>query len=180
MGACFLCACHDEEFVGPDAGLGKVIALSGEINQEMVSRVDDGGFCDQDVMGVYIVDYEGENPGELQLDGIRASNVRFTYDEAANRWNGAYDIYWKDKNTPIDIYGYYPYAHPESIDAYAFEVQKDQSREAENGRMGGYEASDFLWAKAEKVAPTERVIRLAFRHRMSAVRGDFLVRYYPF
>lgn len=170
VGICWFCGCQKDDLSGFEDSEKLAITLSGGIEQEMVSRVNDDGFCDEDVMGVYIVDYEGENPGELQLDGIRASNVRFTYDEAANRWNGAYDIYWKDKNTPIDIYGYYPYAHPESIDAYAFEVQKDQSREAENGRMGGYEASDFLWAKAEKVAPTERVIRLAFRHRMSAVR----------
>lgn len=170
VGICWFYGCQKDDLSGFEDSEKLAITLSGGIEQEMVSRVNDEGFCDEDVMGVYIVDYEGENPGELQLDGIRASNVRFTYDEAANRWNGAYDIYWKDKNTPIDIYGYYPHAHPESIDAYAFEVQKDQSREAENGRMGGYEASDFLWAKAEKVAPTERVIRLAFRHRMSAVR----------
>lgn len=170
VGACFLCACHDEEFVGPDAGLGKVIALSGEINQEMVSRVDDGGFCDQDVMGVYIVDYDGTNPGELLDAGNRATNVRFTFDEAAYRWNGAYDIYWKDDKTPIDVYGYYPYGTPDNVRDYAFTVQKDQSKVSENGVMGGYEASDFLWGKAENVAPTTETIRLAFRHRMANIR----------
>lgn len=170
MGACFLCACHDEEFVGPDAGLGKVIALSGEINQEMVSRVDDGGFCDQDVMGVYIVDYDGTNPGELLDAGNRATNVRFTFDEAAYRWNGAYDIYWKDDKTPIDVYGYYPYGTPDNVRDYTFTVQKDQSKVSENGVMGGYEASDFLWGKAENVAPTTETIRLAFRHRMANIR----------
>lgn len=170
VGACFLCACHDEEFVGPDAGLGKVIALSGEINQEMVSRVDDGGFCDQDVMGVYIVDYDGTNPGELLDVGNRATNVRFTFDEAAYRWNGAYDIYWKDDKTPIDVYGYYPYGTPDNVRDYTFTVQKDQSKVSENGVMGGYEASDFLWGKAENVAPTTETIRLAFRHRMANIR----------
>lgn len=170
VGACFLCACHDEEFVGPDAGLGKVIALSGEINQEMVSRVDDGGFCDQDVMGVYIVDYDGTNPGELLDAGNRATNVRFTFDEAAYRWNGAYDIYWKDDKTPIDVYGYYPYGTPDNVRDYTFTVQKDQSKVSENGVMGGYEASDFLWGKAENVAPTTETIRLAFRHRMANIR----------
>lgn len=36
--------------------------------------------------------------------------------------------------------------------------------------MGGYEASDFLWGKAADVAPTERIIRLPMRHRMSSPR----------
>ena len=49
---CVLWACHDEEFVGSENGSGKLIALSGEIDQQNVSRVDDGGFCDGDEMGV--------------------------------------------------------------------------------------------------------------------------------
>ena len=97
VGICWFCGCQKDDLSGFEDSEKLAITLSGGIEQEMVSRVNDEGFCDEDVMGVYIVDYEGENPGELQLDGIRASNVRFTYDEAANRWNGAYDIYWKDK-----------------------------------------------------------------------------------
>ena len=146
------------------------IDLSGEIDQVMLSRVNDGGFCDKDVMGIYIVDYEGGKPGKLELKGNRASNVQFTYNESNNKWNGAYDIYWKDSKTPIDVFGYYPWDSPESIGEYAFEVQKDQAKAGENGNLGGYEASDFLWGKAEKVAPLRKVIRLAFRHKMSMAR----------
>ena len=167
---CVLWACHDEEFVGPENGSGKLIALSGEIDQQNVSRVDDGGFCDGDEMGVYIVDYVNGEPGELLDAGNRATNVKFTFDEAAYRWDAAYDVYWKDDKTPIDVYGYYPYGSPESVRSYAFTVQKDQSKASENGVMGGYEASDFLWGKAENVAPTTEKIRLAFRHRMANVR----------
>ena len=98
-----LWACQDEQFEGPADGPGKVIALSGEIEQQNVSRVDDGGFCDGDVMGVYIVDYVNGDPGELLDAGNRATNVKFTFDEAAYRWNGAYDVYWKDDKTPIDV-----------------------------------------------------------------------------
>ena len=32
------------------------IELSGEIDQVAVTRVNDGGFCDGDGMGIYIVD----------------------------------------------------------------------------------------------------------------------------
>ena len=78
-------ACQDEQFEGPANGSGKLIALSGEIDQQNVSRVDDGGFCDGDVMGVYIVDYVNGEPGELLDAGNRATNVKFTFDEAAYR-----------------------------------------------------------------------------------------------
>ena len=167
---CVLWACHDEEFVGPENGSGKLIALSGEIDQQNVSRVDDGGFCDGDEMGVYIVDYVNGEPGELLDAGNRATNVKFTFDEAAYRWDAAYDVYWKDDRTPIDVYGYYPFGSPESVRSYAVTVQKDQSKASENGVMGGYEVSDFLWGKAENIAPTTEKIKIAFRHRMANVR----------
>ena len=164
-------ACQQDEIIHHDNDTnGLKINLSGEINQVAITRVNDDGFCDKDEMGVYIVDYEGGEPGKLQLNGNRATNLKHTFDEAAHKWISAYDVYWKDNQTPVDIYGYYPLGNPESIEAYAFEVQKDQSKEAVNGMMGGYEASDFLWGKAPKVAPTERIIKIAFHHKMSSAR----------
>lgn len=166
-----LYACQQDEIIRHDNDTnGLKINLSGEINQVAITRVNDDGFCDKDEMGVYIVDYEGGEPGKLQLNGNRATNLKHTFDEAAHKWVAAYDVYWKDNQTPVDIYGYYPLGNPESIEAYAFEVQKDQSKEAVNGMMGGYEASDFLWGKAPKVAPTELVVKIAFHHKMSSAR----------
>ena len=167
-----LAACSDYLY---DENGGKLnsedrIQLSGDITQLSVTRVNDSGFCDGDVMGVYVVDYDGGTPGTLKPGGNRGDNVRHTYEEASNHWNSAYDLFWKDKHTHIDVYGYYPFANPESIDDYQFEVQKDQSKISEDGEMGGYEASDFLWGKVGDVAPTTNVIRLPLSHRMSNAR----------
>ena len=144
------------------------IELSGEIDQVAVTRVNDGGFCNGDGMGIYIVDYKAGTPGTLQQSGNRADNVCYTYDEANSKWNSDHDVYWKDFHTHIDVYGYYPYAHPESIDNYTFNVQRDQSTATADGKMGGYEASDFLWGKLSDVAPTSAALRLLLRHRMSS------------
>lgn len=148
----------------------KPIVISGTISQEYATRANDTGFCNGDVVGIYIVDYDGETPGTLLNEGNRADNLRFTFDEAAYKWNPAYEIYWKDKKTHIDIYGYYPWGSPEDVENYAFEVEKDQRREAANGQMGGYEASDFLWGKAEDNAPAAAVIHLGFNHMMASAR----------
>jgi hypothetical protein len=148
----------------------KPIVIAGRINQEYATRANDEGFCDGDVVGVYVVDYDGETPGVLQNEGNRADNLRFTFDEASYKWIPAYDIYWKDKNTHIDVYGYYPWGSPEDVENYPFELKKDQRKEAENGTLGGYEASDFLWGKSEDNAPTSAVIRLGFNHKMASVR----------
>ncbi len=165
-----LASCNDDTF-GPNGSQEenrRPIVLSGEIEQVAVTRVNDNGFCDGDEMGVYIVDYQGSTPGTLQNSGNRGNNVKHTFDEAAYKWNSAYDVYWKDDHTHIDIYGYYPFGSPEDVNAYAFEVKKDQSTTTTSNEMGGYEASDFLWGKAADVAPTERIIRLPMRHRMSS------------
>ena len=146
------------------------ITISGQISQVYQTRANDTGFADKDQIGVYIVDYNGSSAGTLRNNGNRADNVKFTFDEAAYKWTPARDIYWKDKETHIDLYGYYPYASVENVNEYAFEVQKDQSTGALNSKMGGYEASDFLWGKAENAAPTDRIVRLSFAHKMAGVR----------
>ena len=153
------------------------IELSGEIDHVAVTRVNDGGFCDGDGMGIYIVDYKADIPGTLQQSGNRADNVCYTYDETNCKWNSDQDVYWKDNHTHIDVYGYYPYANPESIDNYIFNVQREQSTATADGKMGGYEASDFLWGKLSDVAPTSVALRLLLRHRMSSacvklLKGD--------
>lgn len=166
-----LTGCSDDLFNGDYSQHdSNRIQLSGDIDQLAVTRVNDNGFCNGDVMGVYIVDYEGNNPGTLKVSGNRGDNVRHTFDEPNYKWNSAYDLFWKDKHTHIDVYGYYPYANPESIEDYQFEVQKDQSTATEDGEMGGYEASDFLWGKVSDVAPTTSIIRLPLAHRMSNAR----------
>ena len=165
-----LCAGCAEGLFGEDGTqhCTRRIELSGEIDQVAVTRVNDGGFCDGDGMGIYIVDYKAGTPGTLQQSGNRADNVCYTYDEANRKWNSDYDVYWKDFHTHIDVYGYYPYVKSVNIDNYTFNVQRDQSTATADGKIGGYEASDFLWGKLSDVAPTSAALRLLLRHRMSS------------
>ena len=164
-------SCAEDDSLG-ESGVKPMqkISIAGEISQIYQTRVNDAGFCDGDAVGIYIVDYDGANAGTLSSTGNRADNMKYTFDEKAYQWNPSYDIYWKDAKTHIDIYGYYPYGTPGDVAAYPFEVQKDQSTSAAYGKPCGYEASDFLWGKAENVSPTDKVIPLSFRHKMASVR----------
>lgn len=146
------------------------ITLAAHINQEAVTRANDDGFANGDIMGVYIVDYEGNNPGTLLSKGNRGDNVKHTFDEEAYRWNSAYDIYWKDDHTRIDVYGYYPAGSPDNVNAYNFTVLADQTAMPADDTMGNYEASDFLWGKVAGVEPSSRIIRLPMTHRMANAR----------
>ncbi len=167
-----IAACQRDEYgeFAQTSGGDLTINLSGQISQEYVTRANDEGFANGDVMGVYIVDYEGNNPGTLLSKGNRGDNVRHTFDAENYRWNSAYDLFWKDKHTRIDVYGYYPVGSPDDVNAYQFTVQTDQSKTFDDGSMGNYEASDFLWGKVAGVEPTTNVIRLPMSHRMANAR----------
>lgn len=171
-GALLLSGCSEERFdvPGGEPSDKNLITLAGQITQECTTRANDDGFADGDVMGVYIVDYQGTQPGTLQNSGNRGDNVRHTFDEAAYRWNSAYDLFWKDKHTRIDVYGYYPFGSPGDVNNYKFTVRTNQARTYDNGTMGEYEASDFLWGKVAGVEPTTNVIRLPLAHRMASAR----------
>ncbi len=145
------------------------ISLRGDINQLAVTRASDNGFAAGDQVGIWAVNYNEDTPGTLTLKDNQATNVRFTFDGSSS-WTPDYDIYYKDKNTKVDIYGIYPYTSAiSSIEAQPFEVQEDQSTISAHGSMGGYEASDFLWAKHEAAVPSPSVIQLLFQHKMSCV-----------
>ena len=169
--ALLLVACQNETPVERTHRAEFKLTLAGEIDQLYLSRVNDNGFADGDVMGVYVVDYVSQQPGKLKASGNRGTNVKHTFDEPNFKWNSSYDIYFRDDKTPVDIYGYYPYSakNPEDPENYAFQVQHDQQIAAHDGLLSGYERSDFLWGKVAKVYATEHVIRLPLKHRLGNV-----------
>jgi hypothetical protein len=48
-----------------------------------------------------------------------------------------------------------------------FDIQTDQNSAKNNSALGGYEASDLMWAKAEKVKQADGAVKLKFQHMMS-------------
>ena len=171
----FTQACSFEEItVKPDLpqeGTYKV-QIHADIHQQPATKVTTDGFCSGDEVGVYLVNYDGDIPGTLKLEDNQADNVKFSYNENGD-WVSEYDIFYKDNETNVDFYGYYPYSEPTSIEAYPFEVARDQSKGVEHGQMAAYEASDFLWANTKNVTPTASKVLLTFRHQMSSARIRF-------
>ena len=165
-----LCSCSDEiaSIVGEKGQLP--IQLSGQIDQENVTRANDYGFVGGDKMGIYIVDRLGGQAGQLGAMDNRAQNVLFTYDDNNHSWSSPATIYWRDQQTGIDVYGYYPGVnYIESPTSYSFEVQADQSTEALNGDLGGYEQSDLLWGKKTSEFTTSQIV-LKYNHILAGVR----------
>ena len=166
---------QDVDVIVPEATAPKImeIKIDGTINQENTTRVNDNGFCDGDGVGIYVVNYQNGVPGTMLDKGNQADNVRYLFNESENKWTPDYPVYYYDKVTPVDIIGYYPYvSNMDNVKAYSFELAKDQSTDAANGIMGGYEASDFLWGKAENISPTAERVNITFNHTMSGVQVE--------
>lgn len=164
-------SCTDDTMVESENNSGRLIILQANVDQDNLTRVNDGGFAENDQIGVFVVDYANESVAqELQLSGNHADNVCFTFDYANNKWDSPYQLYWKDDKTPIDVYGYYPFVQRlSSIIEQPFSVQSNQSDVVNGMSKSGYELSDFLWGKAEHKMPSDGLIILMHKHIMAGV-----------
>lgn len=121
------------------------------------TKVTSETFEESDVIGLYVTDYVNDDiPMPLQISGNRANNLPVTYDGAV--WTPEKKIWWGEGKS--DVYAYYPYMDISDVESQYFEVAADQT-------LGGYEASDLLWAKAEGVRQTDGPVNLQMKHLMS-------------
>ena len=162
--------CSENDSLQQETGKRVRMDIRGEVQQEYVTRANDGGFADGDNIGVFIVNRDGGNAVALKAEGNHADNVKFTYDVASGLWTGAYDLYWKDLSTSVDAYSYYPFSSSlSSVKAFPVTIREKQQGDADGEVLSGYEASDILWAKAENVAPGN-TINLKHKHVMAGMQ----------
>ena len=145
---------------GPDREM-KIKVLTPGVH----TRVSAETFEANDRIGLFVTDYiEDATPIPLQISGNRATNVAATFDGTA--WNLAKTVYWGSGKS--DVYAYYPYFEKISeIDNQYFAVCEDQNMQRSEAGLGGYEASDMLWAKAEGVTSSGGAVTLPMKHLMS-------------
>ena len=115
-----------------------------------------------DNVSVWAVEYTSEEAPELQIGGNFLNNEMLTYD--GSKWAGR-TMYWSEK--PCDFYAVYPHIRPTSVESFIFEIAADQNSPRMADALGGYEASDLLFAKAENVTRADGKVSLKFRHMMS-------------
>ena len=134
-----------------------------EAQHPSATRATETAFEKGDIIGLFATEYTNGKATPLQISGNWANNVATTFD--GSQWKPAKKIFWSDN--AMDVYGYYPYMKPTSIDEHLWSVQPDQSTPETADALSGYEASDFLWAKATGVSQTDGAATLQFAHRCS-------------
>ena len=136
--------------------------ISGSIDQ-VATRATAVGFVNGDAVGLFAVNYTENNTiaGTLATEGNQADNVKYVFDETNYKWVPVRPVYYKDINTHADLYLYYPYESTISdVNAVNFEVKKDQSAAATATELSGYEASDWMWGKAEDNTPSQSSVQI--------------------
>lgn len=144
------------------------VPINTEVNQNKLpisispssnTRVTDINYDVNDEVGLYVVNYNGNNAGILSSSDNHINNVRFTY--SGTVWTPDQEIYWKDNTTKADFYAYHPYQEVNDINALPFTVAADQRS------LADYKGSDFMWGKATAVAPTASPVAITTNHIMS-------------
>lgn len=121
-------------------------------------------FEEGDKVALYAVEYTSDVAPELQIAGNYLNNEKLTYD--GSQWSAANTLYWSE--TACDFYALYPYMDLISVEEHYFEIATNQNTAETSEALGGYEASDLLWAKDENVSRTEDgSVNLQFKHMMS-------------
>ena len=116
-----------------------------------------------DRIGLYVADAKAP----LELAGNLVNNEALTF--YGNKWEAGRTLYW-DEGT-YNAYAYYPFmADVTSVTDQPFSVSTDQSTQQTATALGGYEASDLLFATTKDVKASDSPVRLTFKHIMSKLK----------
>ena len=155
-----LTSCSNGDTIGSDNNVMKFDMLHP--SQLNASRATDTGFESGDSVGVFVSTHNTA----LQLAGNYVNNTKVTYDGTA--WTPSRTLYWDDGK--YDVIGYYPFFPVlSSVDDQPFTIATDQTTAKSTTALGGYEASDFLYARDTAVVASNTAVQLQYKHKMSRI-----------
>lgn len=156
-----LVACADDN--EPQYKDARHTPMTFEVTHPSQTRATATNFEGGDRIGLYVA--QADAP--LEIGGNLVNNEALTYNGSS--WTAAHTLYW-DEGT-YNAYAYYPYMQGvSSIDDQPFSVATDQSTAKTATALGGYEASDLLFATSKGIKASASPINLTFKHIMSKLK----------
>lgn len=156
-----LVACADDN--EPQYKDARHTPMTFEVTHPSQTRATATDFENGDRIGLYVA--QADAP--LEIGGNLVNNEALTYNGSS--WTAAHTLYW-DEGT-YNAYAYYPYMQGvSSIDDQPFSVATDQSTAKTATALGGYEASDLLFATSKGIKASASPINLTFKHIMSKLK----------
>ena len=156
-----LTACAEDD--APQYKDAKSTPMTFVVDHPSMVRVTDSNFETGDRIGLYV----SAADAPLEIGGNLVNNEALTFD--GSQWKAARTLYW-DEGT-YNAYAYYPYIKDvSSVEDQLFSVSVDQSTARTSTSLGGYEASDLLFATSKDITASTSPIHLTFRHIMSKLK----------
>lgn len=156
-----LTACAEDD--APQYKDAKSTPMTFVVDHPSMVRVTDSNFETGDRIGLYV----SAADAPLEIGGNLVNNEALTFD--GSQWKAARTLYW-DEGT-YNAYAYYPYIKDvSSVEDQLFSVSVDQSTVRTSTSLGGYEASDLLFATSKDITASTSPIHLTFRHIMSKLK----------
>lgn len=168
-----MAACSEEQETAPRYQDAKSTPMSFEVSypgqkkigyaKQQGSRATETSFETNDKIGLYVADANAP----LEIGGNLVNNEALTFD--VNTWTSGRTLYWDEGS--FNAYAYYPYTQNiSSIEDQPFSVSTDQSTAKTATSLGGYEASDLLFANSKGIVASAAPICLNFKHIMSKLK----------
>ena len=155
-----LASCEDESLQAPGSLDAQSTPMTFAISHPGGTRATETDFEVNDKIGLYVA--KADAP--LEIGGNLVNNEPLTYD--GTKWNATRTLYW-DEGT-YNAFAYYPYiSKVSSIEDLPFSVSTDQSTSKTETTLGGYEASDLLFATSKNLTASTSPVPLNFKHIMS-------------
>lgn len=151
------CSSENEEILPPS---GNRMPLEFNFTHPSKTRATETAFEKGDKVGLFV----SQTDKPLEISGNAVNNELFTFDGSA--WNGSHSLFWDKGN--YNAYAYFPYSQEiSSISDFPFSVKSRQDVKDEISGLGGYEASDFLFASSLDIEASEKPVEMQFKHIMS-------------
>lgn len=156
-----LTACAED--AEPQYKDAKSTPMTFVVEHPSMVRATDSNFEAGDRIGLYV----SAANAPLEIGGNLVNNEALVYN--GSQWTAARTLYW-DEGT-YNAYAYYPYIKDvSSVEDQLFSISTDQSTAKTATSLGGYEASDLLFATSKNITASTSPVCLTFRHIMSKLK----------
>lgn len=154
-------ACADEG--EPQPKDARHTPMTFTVTHPYKTRATATDFESGDRIGLYVAPADAP----LEIGGNLVNNEALTYNGSS--WTAGRTLYWDDGT--YNAYAYYPFIQSvSSTTDQPFSVSLDQTTPKTATALGGYEASDLLFATTKGIKASDSPIALTFKHIMSKVK----------
>ena len=153
-------SCNDDRVDDRPSG-GKTGDIVVKLHPKISENDFAAKFADGDKLGLFVVNYNGNNPGGIASSGNQVDNALFEYNATTHSWRSEAEVYFRDNKTKVDVIAYAPHTRVSDIGSHFFAVASDQSE--------GLQSSLLMWCRERGIVPTASGVEVVLSPLVASV-----------